>query len=126
MDLVVTGATPERIDFYWSSVPERFIDYIRHATNIDGQHEQAYDREAFDAMPPQDKLVRAYGWIHGNCGMTCQFEWASGRIDARALVESQDQTKQYLEFEQNPHVQRLLGDNVQGMITMKQELSNVN
>lgn len=39
---------------------------------------------------PQDKLLRQHIIIHGNCGVSWQFDWASGRQDGHIAMMDLD------------------------------------
>lgn len=62
--------------------------HIRVITNPNGRGNAAFDMDKERAMPPQDKLVRVWGWFHGNTGFSCMFRWASGRQDAYVVLDN--------------------------------------
>ena len=78
--------------FEWKHFNEKFVYRIKQITNPNGQGNCAYKPDIL----PQDDLVKAYGWVHGNTGLTCQFEWQSGRKDAYCIADIE--TKENTEF----------------------------
>jgi hypothetical protein len=65
-----------------------YEERVRVITNPNGRGNAAYDMDAENAMPVQDKLVKVWGWFHGNTGFSAMFRWASGRQDAYVIVDN--------------------------------------
>lgn len=83
--LRVEGFTPE------------YEEHIRVITNPNGRRNAAYDPEKERSMPVQDKLVRVWGWFHGNTGFSAMFKWASGRQDAYVVLDNPNPAPEALE-----------------------------
>lgn len=79
----ILPSVQNKICFEWKDFKEKFVYRIKKITNPNGQGNAAYVPDIL----PQDDLVKAYGWVHGKTGLSCQFEWASGRKDVYCVAD---------------------------------------
>ncbi len=71
---------------------EDYEAYVRTITNPNGRGNAAYNITHEKEMLPQDKLVRERNIVHGNCGISREFLWASGRQDGWVQLDLPDES----------------------------------
>lgn len=109
-EFVHSDFTPEEV--------QAFRDYINSST---GGHNFAPEAHRL----PQDVLVKRRTIIVGNCGVTYQYFWASGRVDAKVGMADIDDAALKLREFQDPEGTKLILENYKKTIQkLKERTSN--
>jgi hypothetical protein len=86
MDVVITNIDNGKMNFHWENIKPEFEQVLKSKINVLGSNNTAYTPDIL----PQDKLSKAWGWVHGNCGLVVQTLWESGRQDAYVMAEHKE------------------------------------
>lgn len=116
MDVIVTNIDNGKLDFQWDNLKPEFEQVLKSHINQLGGNNSAYTPDIL----PQDKLAKAWGWVHGNCGLVVQALWESGRQDGFVIAEyPQAHEGVYESFEQ--WIKPLFGTATAPLVMMKRE-----
>lgn len=74
-----------------------YESFVRVITNPNGRGNSAYDMEKEKSMLPQDALIKQRTIVHGNCGISCEFLWNSGRQDVWLQLDVADPAVEVVE-----------------------------
>lgn len=69
-----------------SGFSPEYEEFVRVITNPNGRGNAAYKPE----LLPQDRLISQMVRVYGNCGIDCEFKWASGRQDGWVSLDLPD------------------------------------
>lgn len=116
MDVVVTGIDGGKLDFHWENIKPEFEQVLKSKINILGSNNTAYTPDIL----PQDKLSKAWGWIHGNCGLVVQTLWESGRQDGYVMAQYKELNDAVYESF-NEWVRPLFGTATDQIVMLKKE-----